>query len=122
MTRSPAAGAGPAERTLIRTRRGVFSAASRGMRGSEMVSRQAPCLPRETVSMVPVTVVGPSRRSSAGAATASVRIWASEKPAARAATPISSAPQVRRRPASEAAITAPDAASVQGAGSRGSEK
>ncbi len=87
-----------------------------------MVVRHAPRLSRDAASIVPVTVTGPMRLSSTGAATASVRSWASEKPAAKAASAISAAPPGRPRRTNAAAIVAPDTGISQCGGSRGSAK
>ena len=120
--RRPGSGAGSTARMLIRMRRGVASRASRAIRGWAIVTRHPPRFESEAASIVPVTVTGPMRRSSTGEATASVRIWASEKPPARAASAIRAGPRTPRPRTQAAARRTPDMAIVQSAGSTGSAK
>ena len=87
-----------------------------------MVVRHAPRLSRDAASIVPVTVTGPMRLSSTGAATASVRSWASENPVEKAASAISAAPPTRRLSVNAATIVAADTGTSQCGGSRGSAK
>ena len=106
----------------MRTRRGVASAASPSIRGRSRVTRQPPRRASEAVSIVPETVTGPMRRSSTGAATAALRIWASAKPAASAASAIRTGAAAPRLNSQAAATRAADTAPGQWPGSTGSEK